>query len=159
MSFEVLRLRADAPEVQPLLLRHLDLMRAQTPPESCHALDASGLVSDDIAFFALRENGVVLGIGAVKTCEGYGEIKSMHTAAESRGRGVATALLRALMKEAQAAGLREVRLETGSGPEHKPARELYAAAGFGVCPPFGEYREDPLSTFMCRVFRERQPGR
>ncbi|MDK3075540.1 GNAT family N-acetyltransferase [Sedimentitalea sp. JM2-8] len=138
----------DAPDVRALLDRHLALMQAQTPPESCHALPSEALKSDDIVLFGLRENGTLQGVGALKRYVDYGEIKSMHTFAELRGRGVARKVLGALLAEARAAGLRRVFLETGSGPEHAAARALYASAGFVTCGPFGDYSDDPLSHFM-----------
>lgn len=151
MGFRVTQVRADAPEVAPLLQRHLSLMRGQTPPESCHALDAGDLLAPDVAFFCLRENTTVLGIGALKTSGAEGEIKSMHTTATVRGRGVAKTLLEALLDHARATGLAHIRLETGSGPEHAAARALYAGAGFTPCDPFETYRADPLSFFMTRT--------
>lgn len=153
MGFEVAQVRADAPEVAPLLQHHLSLMRGQTPPESCHALDAAELLAPDVAFFCLREDTTVLGIGALKTSGAEGEIKSMHTAAQVRGRGVAKALLESLLDHARAQGLADIRLETGSGPEHAAARALYAGAGFTPCGPFGTYCADPLSFFMTRTLR------
>jgi putative acetyltransferase len=43
-------------------------------------------------------------------------------------------------------GIGTLRLETGI---HQPeALALYERAGFVRSPPFGDYREDPLSVFM-----------
>ena len=39
-------------------------------------------------------------------------------------------------------------LETGAQPSFAAARRLYASEGFAECPPFGDYRPDPNSTFM-----------
>jgi putative acetyltransferase len=90
-----------------------------------------------------------VGVGALKPLDpGHGEIKSMHTAEAARGRGVGSALLRQIMAEARAAGLRRLSLETGSWPYFLPARALYARHGFVECGPFGDYREDPNSIFM-----------
>lgn len=138
----------DAPDVRAVLDRHLALMQAQTPPESCHALPSDALKSNDIVLYGLRDNGTLQGVGALKRCADYGEIKSMHTLAELRGRGVARKVLDALLAEARASGLPRVVLETGSGPEHAAARALYASAGFVTCGPFGDYTDDPLSHFM-----------
>ena len=52
---------------------------------------------------------------------------------------------------ARAAGITSLWLETGSAKAFEPARRLYAAHGFVICPPFGRYREDPLSLFMTRA--------
>ncbi|WP_298969542.1 GNAT family N-acetyltransferase [uncultured Roseobacter sp.] len=150
-SFDVTRAHVKDVEVAELLNRHFQLMRSQSPLESCHVLPAEALTDESIRLYALREDGATLAIGAIKICGSWGELKSMHTAEEARGRGVGRALLAALMREAQGLGLARLKLETGSGPEHAAARRLYENAGFEQCPPFGGYAKDPLSVFMSRA--------
>ena len=146
-----------APEPLALLEAHLALMRSITPPGSVHALDPDALRGLGIAFRGLRENGVLLGVGALKRLdpalagEGHGEIKSMHTLAAHRGRGVARYLLEHLMDEARRAGLVRLSLETGSTDAFRAPRALYAAHGFEPCGPFAEYGPDPHSSFMTRA--------
>ncbi len=142
------RVSPDAPDVRGLLETHLALMRAQSPPESCHPLPKEAWNAEDIVFFGAYEASMLLGVGALKRGGNSGEIKSMHTRAEARGRGVAQRLLAALLDHARRSGLTRVDLETGSGAEHAAARALYAGAGFVECGPFGDYRADPLSHFM-----------
>ncbi|WP_299744528.1 GNAT family N-acetyltransferase [uncultured Tateyamaria sp.] len=138
-------------DVQALLLRHFELMRASSPEESCHVMEPGTLLERDVALFAAREGGIVMGVGAMAIIEpGHGELKSMHTAAEARGRGVARAVLKALLDHARGIDLTRVSLETGSADMFAPARALYAAHGFTDCPPFGDYVVDPLSVFMTR---------
>lgn len=141
---------ADAaePAVAELISAHFQLMRSQSPAESCHVLPADGLSEPDISLFAAYDGQQLLGIGALKACDGYQELKSMHTESRARGRGVARKLLRFLMNEARVAGATRIFLETGAQQEHAPARRLYQSAGFQICPPFGSYVEDPLSVFM-----------
>lgn len=147
----LVRVRADEPDVALLLDRHFELMRSQSPPESCHVLPAASLNAPEVALFALREDARAVAIGALKTMSDEAELKSMHTAQEVRGRGLARELLRGLIDHARAAGIARVSLETGSGVEHAPARGLYTSEGFTECPPFGEYVADPLSLFMTRA--------
>ncbi|GGW38024.1 GCN5 family N-acetyltransferase [Gemmobacter lanyuensis] len=149
MSIQIRRDTPLAPEVLPLLQRHLDLMWASSPPESVHALDPAELATPDIAFFTLREGEAVLGMGAVKRIDaGHAEIKSMHVVAEARGRGLARVLLDHLVAEARALGYGRLSLETGVEDVFAPARALYAKAGFIQCPPFEGYWDDPNSYFM-----------
>lgn len=164
--------RADPGELGPLALltAHLALMRAISPPDSVHALDPDALRGADVAFFALREgdatlNGdATLAIGALKRLAGegatsgphigdgpHGEIKSMHTAAAHRGRGLARAMLVRLVDEAREAGMTRLSVETGSTAHFAPARALYAAHGFADCGPFAGYGPDPHSHFMTRA--------
>lgn len=145
------RVRPSETDVQALLDAHFALMRAQSPPESCHVLPSGELDADDIHLYALRENGNAVAIGALRIEGLAGELKSMHTLSVARGRGWGRRLLLGLMSEARDAGLTHLQLETGSGPEHAAARALYSSEGFVECEPFGSYVEDPLSLFMARV--------
>lgn len=75
--------------------------------------------------------------------DGVGEVKRMYTSPSARGRGVARALLRALVEHARAVGLDEVWLETGTmQPE---AIALYESEGFSPIAPYGYYKNEPLS--------------
>lgn len=138
--------------VQALLARHFELMRASSPTESCHVMEPDALLERDAVLFAARDGDNVLGVGALTViAPEHGELKSMHTVAEARGRGVGRAVLATLIAEARAQGLTRLSLETGSAEMFAPARALYAAHGFEECPPFGTYVLDPLSVFMTRT--------
>ena len=139
-----------APEVRALLERHLAFAHATTPPEDVHALDVESLRVPAISFFSFRDgDGSVLGVAALKDLGGgHAEIKSMHTAAEARGRGIARALLEHLLATARERGFRRASLETGSGPEFAPARSLYLGAGFEPCEPFDAYVPSRNSTYL-----------
>lgn len=56
-----------------------------------------------------------------------------------------------VLDEARARGLQRVSLETGAEEFFAPARRLYERFGFTSCPPFGAYRDDPLSVFYTRA--------
>ena len=138
-----------APDVRALLDAHLAMTRAASPPEDVHALDVSGLLDPSVSFFSLRSGGEVLAVGALKRLSpSHAEVKSMHTAAAARGRGIARAMLAHLLAVARAEGLERVSLETGSTAVFAPARSLYASAGFVDCEPFGDYVRSPYSSFM-----------
>ena len=139
----------DHEDVRALLAQHFAEMRAGSPPSACHVLPADGMKSADLRFFTLRENGDLLGCGALRRIEpGHAEIKSMRTARAHLRRGVARTMLEHLLAEARAAGYRRVSLETGSMAYFEPARRLYASFGFVECAPFGRYTADPNSIFM-----------
>ena len=141
------------PEVLALLNEHLTNMHALGPPESVHALDASGLKHPDVTFWTVWEDGVLLGCGALKELDPtHGEVKSMRTPAHLRRRGAGRAVLEHILAEARSRGYRRLSLETGSMEAFKPAQLLYASVGFVFCGPFGPYKEDPYSTFMTLEF-------
>jgi putative acetyltransferase len=139
------------PEVRALLERHLSFCLSETPPEHSFALNVDGLLDPKVTFVSLRDGDVVLGVAAIKELDAeHGEIKSMHTAAEARGRGVGRALLRHLLGIARARGYRRVSLETGTTPGFAAARALYEAAGFIPAGPFGGYPQTEDNTFYTR---------
>lgn len=137
------------PDIVALLELHLAEAYETTPAESVHALDLADLQHPSITFLAVRdESGTLMGMGAVKQHDAaLAEIKSMRTLAEFRGRGVARALLAALVDVARSKGAARVALETGVEDFFIPARALYERTGFTVCAPFADYTSDPLSVF------------
>jgi putative acetyltransferase len=146
------RIRVDdlrGPEIADLLATHVAFCRASSPPESMHVLDLDALRVPEIMFWSAWHGTTLLGCAALKELDpSHGEIKSMHTAARFRGRGVALRLLDRMVEEARSRGYRRLSLETGSMEAFAPARALYARYGFAVCAPFGNYRLDPNSIFM-----------
>jgi putative acetyltransferase len=138
-----------APDVRALLRQHLEFALAQTPPEHSFALDADGLLDPAITVFGYRAGGSLLGIGAIKHLgRHHAEIKSMHTAAAARGRGIGRAMLAHLLGVARARGFCRVSLETGTTAAFAPARALYQSAGFVVCGPFAGYQPSGDNLFM-----------
>ena len=139
------------PRVLRLLEDHLADMFAESPPESVHALDVSGLQHAAVTFWVVTEGDTVLGCVALKELDAtHGELKSMRTDAAARGRGLGRLLLEHVLAVAAARGYTRMSLETGSQEFFRPARTLYARYGFVETGPFGDYRLDPLSVFMTR---------
>jgi len=137
------------PDIYTLLDEHLRNMHELSPPESVHALDVSRLQSPDVTFWTARENGVLLGCGALKELDPeHGEIKSMRTPQTLRRRGAGRALLAHIIQEARGRGYRRLSLETGTVDAFRPAQQLYSSFGFQDCGPFADYHLDPHSVFM-----------
>ena len=136
------------PEVRALLERHLAFCLSETPPEHSFALDVNRLLDPAVTFVSYRDGGTVLGVAAIKELDAAsGEVKSMHTAAAARGRGVGRALLSHLLDTARARGYQQVFLETGTTPGFAAARALYESAGFTPTGPFGGYPQTEDNTF------------
>lgn len=141
---------------QPDVVRLIEALDAYLaglyPPESNHFLDIEALCAPDIRFFVARLDGAVTGCGALRVdAGGYGEVKRMYVSPGARGRRLGRAILRCIEDEAQTAGLSCLRLETGI--HQAEALALYGSAGYRSCEAFGEYRPDPLSTFMEKRLR------
>ena len=139
------------PPVDPRARRLVDeldrLQLALYPAESNHLDPIEMLERDNVTFLAAFVAGEVVGCAAVKRMPGrYGEIKRMYVDPDARGRGVGRTLVEALESSLLADGIGVARLETGvRQPE---ALALYERCGYVRIPPFGEYREDPLSVFL-----------
>mgnify|MGYP000741848083 CR=1 FL=1 len=130
---------------------HMEDMKSVSPPESKHALDLEDLRKVEITFWSVYNENKLVGCGALKELDAlHGEIKSMRTSACSRGRGIASELLRHILETAKSRGYNKVSLETGSMAFFEPARNMYLKHGFQFCTPFGDYKEDPYSVFMSR---------
>jgi putative acetyltransferase len=141
-----------APDVLALLDAHMEHNHAHSPPEDVFALDANELRAEDITFFSMRQDGKLLGIGAIRVMDAeHAEIKSMHTAASARGTGVARAMVEHLLAFARERGITRVSLETGTMDGFAPARALYASFGFERCEPFADYPNSPNS--LCMTLR------
>lgn len=137
-------------EIKTLLNTHLATMAEHSPPESCHALDLEGLRSAEVTFWTVWEDEELFGCGALKEIgSNQGEVKSMHTPAKFRGKGVAALLLAKIIDTAKERNLSRISLETGSMEAFAPAKALYHRFGFVECLPFGDYKVDPNSIYMC----------
>jgi putative acetyltransferase len=137
---------------------HHAFAKRHSPPEDVHALDLAGLLAENVSFFSIREDGELLGVGALKQLdELHAELKSMHTAEAARGRGVGRAMVDHLVGIARSRGCHRVSLETGSMEAFAPARALYASAGFETCEPFAGYRPSPNSVCMTLELNGRRP--
>ena len=143
-----------AADVIALLEQHLDFARAQSPPEDVHALDPASLSAQTISFYSVRDDGDILGVGALQRLDGsHAELKSIHTAERARGKGVGRAIVAHLIEVAAEQGYERVSLETGTMEAFAPSRRLYASFGFEVCEPFGDYFESPNSICMSLKLR------
>ncbi|MEQ8441453.1 MAG: GNAT family N-acetyltransferase [Alphaproteobacteria bacterium] len=139
------------PEIIRLLETHLAHMHSITPIESAHALDLDGLRHPSVTFWTVWDGDALAGCGALKELDrSHAEIKSMHTAAAFRGRGVAALLVDHILKTAQERGYSRLSLETGVTEHFAAAQALYRKFGFEKTGPFSTYREDPHSLFMTK---------
>ena len=141
----------DGADVQALLDFHFKEMRQTSPPDACHVLPAEGLRDPAVTFWSAREDGDLLGVGALKElAPDHGEIKSMRTAPAALGRGVGRKLLNHIVAEARRRGYTRLSLETGSTEPFNAALRLYESEGFVACCAFGDYHYAPFTRFFTR---------
>lgn len=144
-------IKDDLTNIQTLLLirAHVNGMAENSPVESMHALDVSALKQNNVTLYSAWEQDVIIGCGALKELSPtHGEIKSMRTVDKYLRKGVAKAILQHIINEAKSRGYKVLSLETGSMDAFKPAHRLYEQFNFTYCEPFGDYSEDPNSSFM-----------
>ncbi|WP_414813216.1 GNAT family N-acetyltransferase [Nocardioides sp. Root1257] len=79
------------------------------------------------------------------------EIKRMYVATSARGRGLARLMLAHLETDVARHGVEAVVLETGT--RQPEAMALYESSGYEPIPPFGFYKDAPLS----RCYAKRLP--
>ena len=111
---------------------------------SLEQLEASGvhLVGATLA-------GELVGIGGVELQgDGFAELKRFYVVPAHRGRGVADAVIEALVEHARAGGATTVRLETGD--KQHAAMGFYARHGFEVVDRFPPYVDSATSVCMAR---------
>ncbi len=137
------------PDVLRLLQAHLDFAHSVTPAGHVHALDVDGLLDPAVTFFSARADHELFGVGALRQLdEVHVEVKSMHTTAPARGKGIGRAMVEHLLAVARERRVLRVSLETGTYDAFAPARALYASIGFRDCPPFADYTVNPHSQCM-----------
>jgi GNAT superfamily N-acetyltransferase len=103
-------------------------------------------------FLLAWADGAPAGCGGWRTLasdDAVAEIKRMYTAPAWRGRGVATAVLRAIEETAREAGKKRLVLETGR--RQPEAIALYSKLGYERIPNFGYYRDYPDCVSFGRV--------
>jgi putative acetyltransferase len=144
----------DSPDVRDLLEFHFEQMHSSSPPGACHVLPIDSLRGPDMTVWSARDEGMLVGIGALKeiACD-HGEVKSMRTAQGARGRGVGRAILRQIVAQALDRGYRRLSLETGSTEPFAAALRLYESEGFVPCGPFGSYCDTPFTRFFTRELK------
>lgn len=116
--------------------------------DECFTFTADQLDKPNIDFVVARHSGNPVGCVALVRYDTYAEVKRLYVDGSARGLGVAKALMDYLESAALAAGITDLRLETG--PKLAAAVALYAARGYTECGRFGEYEDHPASLFMAK---------
>lgn len=144
----------DSPDARALVDElTADLATEGYLPESTHGYDVATLLARGVTFVVARVDGTPVGCGGVQVVrdpgsEAFAELKRMFVRPAHRGTGVSRAILRALLRHAEADGVRVLRLETGV--RQHAALAFYRREGFTEILPFPPYRPDPESVFLER---------
>ncbi len=96
------------------------------------------------------EDTVPLGCGAFKAYDSTTvEIKRMYVAPESRGKGIASLLLKELENWAAELNYKKTILETGK--KQTDAVHLYQKSGYTIIPNYGQYENVENSVCMKKI--------
>jgi putative acetyltransferase len=146
MPIEILPERPDSSDARALIAELDAYLIPLAPAESRHGYPVEKLIAQGVAFFVVRLDGEPAGCGGVQLFGSeYAELKRMYIRPQYRGLGYAKQLIAFLCDYVRAQGIRVVRLETGVAQTE--AARLYERVGFYPIPPFGSYRNDPLSLY------------
>ena len=107
--------------------------------------------ASDVALFLVAFDGKdAIGCGGLRPLDQtHGEIKRMFVRPGFRGKGVSTAILRALETAARERGWQRLVLETGD--RQPDAMRFYEREGYTPIPRFGYYVDSELSRCYERV--------
>ncbi|HKY30519.1 MAG TPA: GNAT family N-acetyltransferase [Pyrinomonadaceae bacterium] len=134
----------DAAQLINELDAHLNLL--PYPQQSRHAYSIPKLLQENVVFFVTHYAGEPVACGGLKLFgTEYGEVKRMYVRPAFRGLGLGKGMLNHLAEYAQERQVDVLRLETGI--YQTDAIGLYERYGFQRRPPFGEYKEDPMSVY------------
>ena len=141
--------RPDSSDARTLIEELDDELVLLYPSESRHGYSVDKLIAQKVWFFVVRIDGAPVACGGVQLFgTEYGEIKRMYVRRAFRRLGLARRILENLARFTAERGVRLLRLETGI--HQTDAIRLYEAWGFTRIPPFGDYRDDPLSLYYER---------
>jgi putative acetyltransferase len=150
MSVVIAEERPDSPDAVALIGELDDQLGALYAVESRQGFNVEKLLRDGVKFFVARDGGRPAGCGGVLLVgREYAEVKRMYVRPAFRGRRIGRLMLDHLVEHARQHGLAIIRLETGI--HQREAIALYEARGFRKIPPFGPYRDDPVS--LCYELR------
>ncbi len=152
MQIVVERVTAPTDEVRTLVGELEAALSAHYPAHQRHGLPLEAIFQPHIRFFVARAADEAVGCGGVALLVGCAELKRMYVRESVRGQGIAPALLSRLREEAQTAGYRMLRLETGT--EQHAAIRFYQREGFRPCSPFGDYASMQPDGIAASVFME-----
>lgn len=130
-----------------------ELAESEYTEDETFGYSAEMLEESGVHLVGARLDGVLVGIGGVEIQQdGFAELKRMYVDPGCRGRGVADAVMTALVEHAVAHGATTLRLETGD--KQHAAMGFYARHGFVAVDRFPPYEDSATSVCMARILRE-----
>ena len=130
-----------------ILINLLDQYQQELyPAESNHLDSLDTLAEANCKLMGAFQGEELVGIGAAKILDNYGELKRFYIPEKFRGQGIAESIIAELEEWLKQQSIFISRLETGI--HQHAALRFYEKLGYRVTAPFGSYKPDPLSVFM-----------
>jgi len=145
---------APTDEVRALVDELERSLASEYPAEQRHGLSLDAIFRPHIEFFIARLDGIAVGCGGVAFFETFGEVKRMYVREDSRGLGIAGAILARIETAMRERRLDVLRLETGV--RQTAAIRLYERAGFRECEAFGMYAQMTPDAIAASRFYEKR---
>lgn len=114
--------------------------------ENCNLEPPDSLVKNEAYMVGAFLKGALIGIGAVKIVDTYGEVKRMFVKDEYRGLSVAKRILQELEAFVSRKNIQRVFLETGN--RHDAAIAFYKREGYQQVDSFGNYKPNAVSIYF-----------
>ena len=115
---------------------------------ACNLESPESLVNNNAYMVGAFVQDKLVGIGAVKLVDAYGEIKRMYVNEDYRGHAVATFILSELERYAKSNGITALFLETGN--LHHAAIRFYDRMGYRQVESFGDYKPNDVSVYFSK---------
>lgn len=153
MAFAVTTETALQDDVRTMVDALTAAMTPLHPPEFQFQMTAEEMDGADCTVFIVRDgDGAPVGMGCLKQHDDTtGEVKRMWAAPNLRGQGIGASVLAAIVGKAEALGLSELVLETGTSAAFAPAWHLYERAGFSPCGAVLDYPSSDHNRFYRKV--------
>jgi len=138
------------PRIQPLLTAlTVELAGGGYTAEQTFGYSVEQLERAAVYLVAAAVAGQTVGVAGIELQDGeFAELKRFYVQPSFRGRGVADALILALLDHARDHGRSIVRLETGD--QQRAALGFYRRHGFGEVDRFGPYLDSETSICLQR---------
>ncbi|MDO1451772.1 GNAT family N-acetyltransferase [Rhodocytophaga aerolata] len=114
--------------------------------ERCNLESPQSLVQNKALMLGAYDGQTLVGIGAIKLADSYGEIKRMYVEEAYRGSSIAENILRHLEEYARQKGMLRICLETGN--KHHQALRFYQKQGYSQIERFGDYSPNQVSMYF-----------
>lgn len=116
--------------------------------ENCNLEPPDVLLKNKAYMIGAFSDGQLVGIGAVKLMETYGEVKRMFVKEQFRGLSIANQILNQLEVHARKEGISSLYLETGN--LHHAAIAFYQRKGYQPVESFGNYTPNSVSIYFSK---------